>query len=159
MYFSSPDYRGERYISRNPAWKNASLTRRYNAMMQILHRKVTGDENASLSREDLKNKRYLLKKQANYVFDMIEQEKPGVTHWSDLSEMEKMYYAMILEEKAAEICKIDIFHCERQWCARRLLGEAFKMKLQARTRKARRAEDSSSMPNKIRRVSLFTTKV
>ena len=154
----SPDYRGERTIEVNPTQDNASLTMKYNAMLQILHKQKTGNPDASLSRKDLENKRHLLKKQARAVLAMIEEENPHVTRWSMLGKVEQQYYAMVLEKKAADICKIEIFRCKKQWCARGLLVEAFKMIAQNRNRRGiRRTRTGRTMPNKIRRVYLFTT--
>ena len=138
MYIDAPDYRGERDIERNPASKNATLIERYNAMLQVIHGKSVGDENASLSEHELELKRLILKKQTREVFQLIQEENPNVYQWSQLGEVDKFYYAMVLEEKAADKCQLDIFRCKDQWCARCMLAEIFKGKNQDVHRKANR---------------------
>ena len=140
-YLNSPNYRGKRYIFRNPCGSNASLVRRYNAMLQILHREKTGNPSAMLTDRQLLSKRRLLRKQAREVLALIEKERPDVKYWSELGRVDQQYYAMVLEEQAAEKCRIEIFSCENQWCAKHLLEEAFKGH---RQNIGRRAKEGSS---------------
>ena len=72
----------------------------------------------------------MLKKHARDVFNLIEEEQPHIKNWSDLGPVEQLYYALVLEEKAATVSNIEIFRCEDQWCAKRMLEQAFKGKKQ-----------------------------
>ncbi|KAI8327537.1 hypothetical protein BC941DRAFT_458134 [Chlamydoabsidia padenii] len=81
-------------------------------------------------------KRLSLKGEAREVVRLVLKEMPEVNKWSDLEPADKLYYTMVLEDRAAAI-GIDIFRCKKQWCARNILQEVMKARNQTNKRRGK----------------------
>jgi hypothetical protein len=93
--------------------------------MERLHVLENGTSAPSLIESHNARKRRKLNELAMEVKDSISRRFPQVNHWDKLTDQDKLFYTLILEEKAAKE-NINIYKCVDRWPAAYLLSYQFK---------------------------------
>lgn len=126
-----------------PSNKYPCTTRRIDAMLQILHQKRNGSEAPDLTTMQLKSLRRDLKEEARLVKSLMYEHGvvSDASYWqNDVHQVDKDYYAVMLEDRVKQKLDLDIFQCKNKWCAKTLLQETFKAKKQAIARRTKRRQ-------------------
>jgi hypothetical protein len=145
----APNRRGQREIAVNPTnIPRAGLRFRYDTMLQILHQRKTPGS-APLSASKLKALRLAMHFAASALLPTFLVIAPDVTGWDQLDEDDKLFFALLLEDKIyAGQDQLEIFRCQKQWCARHLVSEAYKTyrgQLKRAQEARRRQEERASL--------------
>lgn len=132
-----------------PSYKYPCTTRRIDALLQVLNKKKFGENAIRLESPKLREQRSQLKELARTVLVIMREDGISLlSNWgTDVQDVDKRYYSLILEQKAKR-SGIDISLCKDRWCAMTLLHEGFKGKKQAfKKREKRKSEVCNLIDN------------
>ncbi|CEP16964.1 hypothetical protein [Parasitella parasitica] len=123
----APNRRGPREIALNPtSVPHAGLRLRYDVMLQVLRgRKFPGS--SPLAAGQLRTLRLAMHHEASKLLPTFLFIAPQKTGCEQLDAEDQLFFALLLEDKMfASPHQLEIFRCQKQWCARSLISEAYK---------------------------------
>ncbi|KAI9003756.1 hypothetical protein CLU79DRAFT_841400, partial [Phycomyces nitens] len=134
-----PDLLGKRLIDTSGEFKGKDDTKRYNMLLQMLHRQDWEAQCKEIPEGQIlpqffpmpeyvvTTKRLQLKSLARSIkSDLIDKDFPVTTKtWKSIPGSQQEYYMLLLERRARQI-GLHIYKCKRMWCAKNLLRDTFK---------------------------------